>query len=390
MPVILLFFLLADILSVGLIVLDIYLVQEYYEYRHTAADDYARRCLAGGIAILALLMFGKFPITWLLSKGRKNEDQPDLHRFGRYETLERPDGSVIHIEYGGRKDAQAILFIHGWNANSMEWYYQKKYFEKNYRLILIDLPGMGRSKRPSNGDLSLTKMAADVEAVIRHTKAERPVLWGHSIGGMIILTYCAGLGPEASQKLSGIILQHTTYTNPVRTTIARKIMTAIQKPVLVPLCYLMIGLAPLFWLMRWISYLNGNSQIMTRFLTFTGTQTASQLDFISLLSAMAPPAVMARGVLGMFRYDVTNQLEQINVPALVIAADTDRLTRPDASGFMHQHLPSSQLFTAAPAGHQGLIERHAEVNAEVKRFLKGLMQANKKGIDSSRIVNNQQ
>jgi hypothetical protein len=58
---------------------------------------------------------------------------------------------------------------------------------------------------------------------------------------------------------------------------------AIQKPVLVPLCYLLIFLSPLIWLMRWMSYLNGNSHIMTRLLTFAGTQTPKQLDFTTLL-----------------------------------------------------------------------------------------------------------
>lgn len=51
--------------------------------------------------------------------------------------------------------------------------------------------------------------------------------------------------------------------------------------------------------------------IMTRFMTFAGTQTGKQLDFTSMLSAMAPPAITARGVLGMFNYEATDVLKQI-------------------------------------------------------------------------------
>ncbi|HEX2532127.1 MAG TPA: alpha/beta hydrolase, partial [Chitinophagaceae bacterium] len=199
-----------------------------------------------------------------------------------------------------------------------------------------------------------------------------PVLWGHSIGGMTILTLLARRKDPNRTPIKGVILEHTTYTNPVRTTLFSGLMTALQKPVLVPLCYLMIFLSPLIWISRWMSYLNGNAHLMTRFLTFAGTQTAKQLDFTTLLSVLAPPAVTARGVLGMFRYDVTGALPSMQVPALILAADRDRLTRPEASQYMKDHMPDAQLVTVSPANHQGLIERHAEVNAAAARFLEQL------------------
>ena len=214
-------------------------------------------------------------------------------------------------------------------------------------------------------------MADDVDAVINHAQLKNVVLYGHSIGGMITLTYCTRF-TKSLAHVSGIILQHTTYTNPVRTALLNKVLTAIQKPVLEPLCWLMIGLAPLFWVSKWMSYLNGNLLLSTRIITFTGTQTPKQLDFISRLSAMAPPAVFARGMLAMFRYDVTKDIESLAIPALIIAADKDRLTLPKASYEMDSKIPDSIITEVSPAGHQGLIERHEEVNAAVGNFLSGL------------------
>lgn len=40
---------------------------------------------------------------------------------------------------------------------------------------------------------------------------------------------------------------------------------------------------------------------------------------------------MARGVLGMFHYDVTKDLPSIQVPTLIFAASKDRLTKPVGS-----------------------------------------------------------
>jgi pimeloyl-ACP methyl ester carboxylesterase len=131
----------------------------------------------------------------------------------------------------------------------------------------------------------------------------------------------------------------------------------------------MVGLSPVLWLSRWMSYLNGNSLIMTRFLTFAGTQTGKQLDFTALLSTMAPPAITGRGVLGMFEYDATEVLNSITVPALIFGAVSDRLTKLEASITMNKNIPGSTLVSLSPAGHMGFVERHEEVNAAASLFI---------------------
>jgi pimeloyl-ACP methyl ester carboxylesterase len=372
MPLLILAFLIADLLSVAYPFVAYYLYREWDTYHDTVNDDYAQRCLYGAIALLLFILLGKFLIKALLSKSRKGEDEPHMFDTNKRETIKRPDGTAINVEYYGREDGQAIIFVHGLNANIKNWYYQRKFFEKNYRLIMMDLPGMGKSTRPANKDFSLSKMAADLQAVIDHTGVKNPILWGHSMGGMTILTFLAKNQNVNYTAIKGVILEHTTYTNPVRTILFRGLMTAIQKPILTPLCYLIIALSPLIWISRWMSYLNGNAHIITRWLTFAGTQTAKQLDFSTLLSTLTPPAVMARGCLGMFRYDVTDKLPNIAVPTLIIAANKDRLTRPDASEYMERHIPNAELVMLTPGNHQALFERHKEVNEAAAQFIQKL------------------
>ncbi|WP_170971084.1 alpha/beta fold hydrolase [Ilyomonas limi] len=372
MPLLFLAFFIADLLSLAYPFIAYYLYREWDKYQDTVNDDYAQRCLYGAIVLLLFIVLGKFLIKVLLSKNRKGEDEPHMFDTNKQETVRRPDGSTINVEYYGREDGQSIIFVHGLNANIKNWYYQRKYFEKDYRLIMMDLPGMGKSTRPANKDLSLTKLAADLQAVIEHTGAKNPILWGHSMGGMTVLTLLAKNRDVGFPAIKGVILEHTTYTNPVRTILFRGLMTAIQKPVLTPLCYLIIFLSPVIWICRWMSYLNGNAHIMTRWLTFAGTQTAKQLDFSTLLSTLTPPAVMARGCLGMFRYDVTDKLSDIRVPTLIIGANKDRLTRPDASTYMQEHIPNAELVMLSPGNHQALLERHKEVNEAATRFIQKL------------------
>jgi pimeloyl-ACP methyl ester carboxylesterase len=371
MPILIFGYLLLNLLTFASVWLEIYLLRQWYLHKDLidATDqDYAQRCLIGAILLLIYFLFGRFIIRLLVSKRRKKEDQPKLERYPDQVKVQRPDGSVINVEHGGVRGKQTILFIHGWNSNSMQWYYQKQYFEQHYHLMLMDHAGLGKSKRPDNRDYTLEKLAGDLDAVIKQSDVKDPILWGHSMGGFTILTYFK-LGLHKLSNIKGIILEHTTYTNPTRTSILSKILTAVQNPLLKPLCWIMIALSPLLWLSRWMSYLNGTSLIMTRFLTFAGSQTGLQLDFTALLSTMAPPAITGRGVLGMFKYDATSILKDIAVPTLVIGAVSDRLTKLEASEYMANSIAGAQLLTLSPAGHMGFVERHCEVNEAVNNFI---------------------
>jgi pimeloyl-ACP methyl ester carboxylesterase len=375
MPLIILAALFANIFTIAFIWLEIFLLRQWYLHKDLSDfpnQDYAHRCLIGAILVLVYLLLGKFIVRLFFSKSRKQEDGPKIERYPEQHKLHRPDGSIINVEHGGVRGKRTIIFIHGWNSNSMQWYYQKKYFEQDYHLVLMDHPGLGKSKRPDNKDYSLEKLAADLDAVIESCNAKEPVLWGHSMGGFTILTFCK-LYLTKLTRIKGIILEHTTYTNPIKTSILSSLLTSLQNPVLKPLCWIMIALSPVLWISKWMSYLNGTTLIMTRFMTFAGTQTAKQLDFTSLLSTMAPPAITGRGVLGMFNYDATAILSQINVPTLVIGADTDRLTKLEASITMNKSIPNSKLVTLSPAGHMGFVEQHTYVNQQVAEFMNSIV-----------------
>jgi pimeloyl-ACP methyl ester carboxylesterase len=83
-------------------------------------------------------------------------------------------------------------------------------------------------------------------AVLALTGDKPAILLGHSIGGMITLTFCRLFPNALGTRVNGLVLTHTTPTNPIRTTSGAGFFTAIEKPVLVPMLYLTIALSPLF------------------------------------------------------------------------------------------------------------------------------------------------
>lgn len=299
---------------------------------------------------------------------RPGADEPKVMRTGTIQRVPRPDGSILQVEFYGPEDGQPIIMSHGWGPNSTVWYYAKRQLTDRFRLIIWDLPGLGKSRGPKNNDYSLEKYARDLESVIALAGNKPVILLGHSMGGMLTLTFCRLFPEYLVSRVAGLVLVDTTYTNPVKTSIFSKLLRAIQKPLLEPVLYLTILLSPLVWLMNWLSYLNGSLYISVELSGFTGKETRGQLDFSALLSAKGWPGVLARGTLAMFNYEETKTLSTINVPVLVIVGASDIATVPAASIYMQAQLPSSELVTLKPGGHMGLMERNQQFAEAVSAF----------------------
>lgn len=324
--------------------------------------------LLGGLALVLGSLGGGRLLGGSLWR-RRGQDEPHEMRRGVVQRLHRPDGSVLHAEIYGPEDAMPVVLTHGWGLDSNEWYYVRKELGDRYRLIAWDLPGLGHSTGPKNKDWSLEKLAGDLEAVLSLAGPRPAVLVGHSIGGMINLTFCRLFPETLARRVAGMVVAHSTYTNPVRTTQWPGLYSAIQKPVLEPLCYLMIWLSPVVWVMNWLSYLNGSAHRSTERSSFSGHETKGQLDFLTKYYVKAWPGVVARGMLGMFRYDATNVLPTIPVPTLVVTGDGDKTCKPEASVEMSRAIPRATLVSLKPARHCGLFEQHDQFAAELQRFV---------------------
>jgi pimeloyl-ACP methyl ester carboxylesterase len=303
------------------------------------------------------------------SGGGAAGEGPKATRDGLVRRLRRPDGSEIQVELYGPEDGPPVVLTHGWGADGTEWYYLKRQLADRFRLIVWDLPGLGLSRGPDNRDFSLEKYARDLEAVLGLAEGRPAVLLGHSIGGMITLTFCR-LFPEAlGTRVSGLALVHTTYTNPVRTTQHAGFYTAIEKPVIMPLLHLTIWLSPLVWIMNVLSYLNGSAHVSTIRSSYAGHQTWEQVDFMTRYQAKDSPAVLARGMFGMIHYDATATLGTLGLPTLVVPGDRDPVCQPEASLRIDREAPGARLAPLAPAKHLGLIEHHARFGELAAEFV---------------------
>lgn len=299
---------------------------------------------------LALVLLGRVP--------RPGEREPVIERGGQVHRLSRPDGTVLHIEHYGPGDGGTLVLTHGWGLNAAAWFYAKQLLAPRFRLILWDLPGLGQSRAPDNRNYELPKLAADLAAVVEFAGGP-VVLVGHSIGGMIMLTFVREFPELMRRQVRGLVLTHTTPMNPVRTAWLGPLWRALQGPLIKPMCFLTILLSPVMRLLNWLGYLNGLLHTQIHFGQYGGHETRGQLEFAARFTPLASPAVSAWGMLAMTRYNAEDVLPEVNVPALVIAADHDKATLPSASGQMARAIPGARIVTLSPAGHMGLFEQHA-------------------------------
>ncbi len=318
-----------------------------------------------GTVLLLISFAGRHMVKLAFPVG---QDEPVATRTGTVQTVTRPDGTEIHVETYGPPNAPTLVLTHGWGTNSTEWYYAKRHLSGRFRLILWDLPGLGESAQPENRNFALEKMASDLRSVLPFANGKPVVLVGHSIGGMINLTFCRLYPDLLGNQIAGIVQLDTSYTNPVKTTKNSEFSQAIQKPVGEPLLYAMIFLSPVVRFMNWLSYENGAAYIMNAHSSFAGSETRGQVDLVSRYQYESSPSVVARGTLGMFHWDATPVLPRVTIPVLIMVGQQDTTTLPSASEHMRRTMPHAELQTVSPSAHYGLLEQNERYDNAIAQF----------------------
>ena len=321
--------------------------------------------LVAGLAMTLISFLGRWVLLLFHPRG---SDEPRTLRPDSELRLTRPDGTSLYVERYGPTGAPAVILTHGAGANRTSWYYAIRALSARFQVIVWDMPGLGHSQKAAHGDYSLERHARDLEAVIGVAAGQVVMLVGHSMGGMVLLTFCRLFPEHLGATVRGLALVDTSYTNPTRTTTASAFVRAIQGPVIKPLLYVTAALAPLVWVMSWLGYLNGSSHLIGMLFGFAGSQTRGQLDLATRYNPLAWPGVQARETLAMLRYDATDVLGSISVPTLVFTGHLDRLIVPETAGFIAQHVPDAQLVRLEPAGHMAVFERHDRLVSELATF----------------------
>lgn len=110
------------------------------------------------------------------------------------------DGTKIFYKDWGPRDAQPVVFHHGWPLTADDWDNQMMYFlEQGYRVIAHDRRGHGRSTQTWTGN-EMDTYAVDVGALAGHLDLRAAIHVGHSTGGGEVARYVARAKPGRVAK----------------------------------------------------------------------------------------------------------------------------------------------------------------------------------------------
>lgn len=142
----------------------------------------------------------------------------------RMSFLNAPDGARLYYEIQG--DGPPLILHLGAGCDLGLWS-AAGYLEplaKNYRCVLFDHRGHGRSDRPRGREANhINRYVADVVALMDHLGLDRSAFWGYSAGISVGLKV-AQENPTRISALIGSGGLHRTTPDQVRDTVGRRVL----------------------------------------------------------------------------------------------------------------------------------------------------------------------
>jgi len=236
---------------------------------------------------------------------------------------------------------------------------------ETHRLVLYDPRGRGRSTPYSpEMELSLETELSDLDAILRHLDAERVTLLGISYYGGLVALYAAEhpdqvdrvvmvgpIAPTAEQ-----FLERAVETDPRETADSRRFAELEAE-----------GAAESDPIGHCLAYRRAHVHDLV------ADAASYEGDASSCWLPNERPSRFLAWAQGLFstvgRWDWTGQARRVNVPALVLYGEEDRITPPQGARTWGELLPEARVVPVPGSGHLPLSERPEVALPAIQEFL---------------------
>jgi len=276
-------------------------------------------------------------------------------------TVMTKDGTEIFYKDWGPKNAQPIVFHHGWPLSSDDWDTQMLFFLKQgFRVVAHDRRGHGRSAQVSEGH-DMDHYASDAFAVVEHLNLKNAVHIGHSTGGGEVARYVAKHGQPSGR-------------------VAKAVLVSAVPPIMLKTAAYPGGLP--------IEVFDGFRQGVAenRAQLFLDVPSGPFYGF-NRPGAKVYPGVINNwwrqgmtgsakahydGIKAFSETDQTEDLKAITVPTLVLHGEDDQIVPIDNSARLSVKLLKNGKLKTYPGYSHGMLTVNADViNADLLAFIKG-------------------
>jgi pimeloyl-ACP methyl ester carboxylesterase len=109
---------------------------------------------------------------------------PGVRYVSRHTVLR---GIRFHFTEWGDPAAPPVVLLHGGNQSCHSWDLVSLHLSDRYHVLALDQRGHGDTEWSRELDYSMETMAADVLAFLEAEQIERPIVFGHSMGGRVTI-----------------------------------------------------------------------------------------------------------------------------------------------------------------------------------------------------------
>ncbi len=241
----------------------------------------------------------------------------------------------------------AVVLIHGIGGSARIWAGEMQSFAAaGFAPVAVDLPGYG-GRDPVDA-LDFEGLAADVERTIAERNLERPVLVGHSMGGMVAQTMLR-------RRPDGYRAAVLACTSPAFGNADGEFQKKFVADRIGPLDAgkTMADLAP---------------GLVARMIG-PAAEPAGRAYAIKVMSAV-PPQTYRAAVRCLVTFDERASLAGIRVPVLCLAGEADQTAPAKVLERMAARIPGAHFASLAGAGHLPNLETPAAFDAAILDFLR--------------------
>ena len=251
------------------------------------------------------------------------------------------------IYYEERGRGPALMLVPGLGGQGAFWGSQVDDFARDFRVIVHDHRGAGRSTH-SRITYSVDQMAADTVALMDRLGIERAHYVGHSTGGAMGQT----IAQDHPDRLLSLVLS-ATWPGP--DAYFRRCFDTRKE---------------LLLHRGFESYWRGSVVMLRPPQWISANDAALEEELARLLASVPPAEVLASRIDAIVRFDRRARLGEIRGPTLVVVAADDALTPPFYSEELAARIPGAKLAVLPTGGHFVPILQPEEYNATVGGFLR--------------------
>ena len=249
-------------------------------------------------------------------------------------------------ETAGDPARTPLVFLHGIGGAARAWRGQLDHFSDRYRAIAWDMPGYnGSALLPS---VTIASLAEALRDFLHAVGATKPILVGHSIGGMIVQQFLTKYPDIAS----AVVLAQTSpaFGKPDGDW-QKSVLGARLGPL--DRGETMVSLAPSL-----VKELVGDDP------------DAGGMALARDCMASVPEATYRATMLALMGFDQRAALKNIALSCLVLSGSKDNNAPAPMMAKMATYIPRAMYVELQGAGHLVNLERPAEFNAALDQFLK--------------------